>query len=544
MMWRGIAIGIIISAPMGPVGILCVQRTLEKGRNVGLFTGIGAAISDLFYCLITGFGLSFIEEFLKANQNVIQILGSAVLVVFGIYLWRSNPTKSLKKPDERPASKGKNILGGFLFTVSNPLIIFLIIGLFARFNFLLPEIQFYHYLIGFAFIFIGALVWWWMVTFFVDKVRSHFNLRSMWLINKIISVIVMIFALVGFITAITSMASAKSPVMHLNSSRGFAQIETLSRHPGQPLLIESAIPDTAIRILPLDQPEDFVFSFRLTNVNNAPGRSYPYTGGEGKKQKTTHPGWMVFVDDTQGARHGFHLRTDDDRFDTSRTASVRVSPVGLPGAESVAITSGMDIYDGENAFRVVKRDGILTLLCGNRSYEAVASAPADFKATAVGIGVTPGGKVLVDHITLDTTERPQGQPAALRSDIALLEQKIARSSDRMEGVWEIFDRSLDEDYLRLGGSYRLAIVRNDSPVKGYDLVYLAGARKNKDAWHAGRLKGRLNETSFSGVYDLVWIDPAGNQLPGEVKAQYEQGGLITVQFPAHSISTLRLKRVK
>ena len=51
MLWRGLAIGVIISAPMGPVGILCVQRTLEKGRYTGFFTGIGAALSDLFYCL-------------------------------------------------------------------------------------------------------------------------------------------------------------------------------------------------------------------------------------------------------------------------------------------------------------------------------------------------------------------------------------------------------------------------------------------------------------------------------------------------------------
>ena len=90
---RGLAIGVMISAPMGPVGILCIQRTLNTGRLAGLYTGIGAAASDLFYCLITGFGLSFIEEFLERNQNVIQLVGSIVLIAFGIYLWRKNPAK-------------------------------------------------------------------------------------------------------------------------------------------------------------------------------------------------------------------------------------------------------------------------------------------------------------------------------------------------------------------------------------------------------------------------------------------------------------------
>ena len=104
MMWRGFAIGVIISAPMGPVGILCVQRTLSKGRKTGLYTGIGAAISDLFYCLLTGFGLSFIEEFLEENQNMIQLVGSAVLIGFAAYLFFSNPSKSIRKPGENPGS--------------------------------------------------------------------------------------------------------------------------------------------------------------------------------------------------------------------------------------------------------------------------------------------------------------------------------------------------------------------------------------------------------------------------------------------------------
>lgn len=208
MLWHGLAIGIMISAPMGPVGILCIQRTLNRGRRTGFFTGVGAAFSDLLYCLLTGFGLSFIEEFLKRNQDVIQLVGSLVLIAFGIYLFRKNPAKSLKSPDT--ADKGsvrKDIIGGFLFTVSNPLILFLIIGLFARFNFLMPEFQFYHYFLGFLSILAGALGWWWIVTFFVDKVRSHFNVRSMWLVNRIIGVIIFGFAIFGIATSIIGLTS-------------------------------------------------------------------------------------------------------------------------------------------------------------------------------------------------------------------------------------------------------------------------------------------------------------------------------------------------
>lgn len=197
MILSGIAVGVIVSAPMGPVGILCIQRTLNKGRWSGFFTGVGAALSDIFYCLLTGFGLSFIEGFIDRNQNAIQLVGSLVLIGFGLYLFKKNPSKQLKKPMPAISTIKKDIITGFLFTFSNPLILFLIIGLFARFNFMHPDFKFYHYITGFLFIFIGANLWWYVVTYFVDKVRAHFNLRSMWLINRIIGTIVLVFALVG-----------------------------------------------------------------------------------------------------------------------------------------------------------------------------------------------------------------------------------------------------------------------------------------------------------------------------------------------------------
>ena len=207
MIWRGIAIGIFISAPMGPVGILCIQRTLDRGRRTGLYTGIGASISDMFYCLLTGFGLSFIENFIERNQNIIQLIGSAVLVGFAIYLFRKNPASALRRPDQARESVRKNILGGFLFTFSNPLILFLIIGLFARFNFMIPDMRWYHYIVGYAARGAGALMGWWVVTWFVDKVRAHFNVRSMWLINRIIGIIIAIFAVVGIVTGIMNLTS-------------------------------------------------------------------------------------------------------------------------------------------------------------------------------------------------------------------------------------------------------------------------------------------------------------------------------------------------
>ena len=199
---RGFVIGVLISAPMGPGGVLCIQRTMNKGRWAGFYTGLGAAISDLMYSLLAGLGLSIVIDFIEANQNPLQIAGSIVLLVFALYLLRRNPVRTLRRLKDKKKSYVQDLVTGFLFTVSNPLILFLIIGLYARFNFMLPEYDVYHYLLGYLFIFVGAISWWFVITFFVNAVRSHFNLRSMWLVNRIIGAIILVMSLVGLVMGV------------------------------------------------------------------------------------------------------------------------------------------------------------------------------------------------------------------------------------------------------------------------------------------------------------------------------------------------------
>ena len=194
------SIGIILSAPMGPIGILCIQRTLNKGRISGLFTGVGAAASDLFYCLLVGLGISLVTDFIADHVNVLQIIGSAILIVYAVYMIFHNPVSQIKENIDQRDDHLRDTVTGFLFTLSNPLIMFLIIPLFARFSFPLPEYRFYHIIIGYASIVLGALLWWSVITFFVDKVRSHFNIRSMWLINRIIGSIILVLSLYGLVT--------------------------------------------------------------------------------------------------------------------------------------------------------------------------------------------------------------------------------------------------------------------------------------------------------------------------------------------------------
>ena len=201
---HGLAIGILVSAPMGPIGMLCIQRTLNKGRVSGLCTGIGAALSDFIYALLAGLGMSIIIDFVEDYEAQLQLIGSAVLLGFGIYIARKNPAKALRarKKGKQKKDYVQDLATGFLFTFSNPLILFLIIGLYARFNFPAAEFTWADYLIGYISIIIGALAWWLTITYFVNKVRGHFNVRSMWIINIVIGSLICLMSVAGFIMSL------------------------------------------------------------------------------------------------------------------------------------------------------------------------------------------------------------------------------------------------------------------------------------------------------------------------------------------------------
>ena len=167
---KGFIIGVVVSAPLGPVGVLCIQRTLNKGRWYGFVTGLGASLSDIAYALLTGYGMSFVFDYINKNIFYLQLLGSVMLLLFGIYTFRSNPVQSIRPASSSKGSYFHNFITAFFVTLSNPLIIFLFIGLFARFAFVQPGVLVFEEITGYLAIAIGALTWWLGITYFVGRV--------------------------------------------------------------------------------------------------------------------------------------------------------------------------------------------------------------------------------------------------------------------------------------------------------------------------------------------------------------------------------------
>ena len=204
--FKGMLIGLIASAPMGPVGVLCVQRTLNKGRWYGFITGIGAALSDIIYAAITGYGMSYVMDVLSNQQTkmYLQIVGSIMLLAFGVYTYKSDPTKKIHKSGNGKGTLLHNGVTAFFVTFSNPLIIFLFLACYAQFAFVMPDHPF-EMVVGFLSIVLGAMLWWFGLTWLIDKIRGKFDDNGIRLINQVIGAVVVLCSIIMFLGTVTNL---------------------------------------------------------------------------------------------------------------------------------------------------------------------------------------------------------------------------------------------------------------------------------------------------------------------------------------------------
>ncbi len=200
---EGITIGLCTSIPVGPIAILIIQRTLQKGRLHGFFSGLGAATSDTFYALLAIVGLSVVLSFIEENKLIIQIAGSAIMMIFGVYIFFQNPAKNIEKSKTDKSSYWQEYLTAFFLTLSNPLMIFLYIGLFAQYNFISSESHFFEIAIGICSVFLGAGLWWFLITLLASIFRKRFNIRGLWILNKATGLLIFVIALAALVSSVS-----------------------------------------------------------------------------------------------------------------------------------------------------------------------------------------------------------------------------------------------------------------------------------------------------------------------------------------------------
>ncbi|OFX58033.1 MAG: hypothetical protein A2066_16005 [Bacteroidetes bacterium GWB2_41_8] len=196
---KGILIGLLVSIPLGPIGVLVIQRTVNKSRKAGLLSGMGAALSDTLYAIIAGFSLTFVIDFIREHEILFQSVGALVVLGLGIHIFFKNPVTDLRRNRLRGNTHFQDIISSFLVTFSNPLTVFVFLAVFTSSGVAINLEQPYHSFFVILGVFTGACLWWFSLSGIVSLFRHKINLRILWWINKTAGVVIVIFVLVTVI---------------------------------------------------------------------------------------------------------------------------------------------------------------------------------------------------------------------------------------------------------------------------------------------------------------------------------------------------------
>jgi len=197
---KGLIVGFLASIPLGPVGVLCIQRTINKGRLSGIISGMGAATVDSFFALVAALGLTYIINFIEEQQFFIQLIGGGVLMFLGANIFYTNPVKQIRRHRRKKNKLIEDFFSVLFLTLSNPLAVFLFVAAFAGIGMVTSSDSSLKSSMIIAGVFAGAMAWWGALTFLIDLFRKKFRLKQLWWINKIAGIIILIFGLAAMLS--------------------------------------------------------------------------------------------------------------------------------------------------------------------------------------------------------------------------------------------------------------------------------------------------------------------------------------------------------
>jgi threonine/homoserine/homoserine lactone efflux protein len=188
---RGFIIGLSIAAPVGPIGVLCIRRTLAEGRLNGFLSGLGAATADMFYGAVAAFGLTFITDLLVGQANWLRLIGGMFLLYLGY-------KTLLAKPAERAAQASRTGLFGaylstFFLTITNPMTILSFVAIFAALRLGDSSGDYASAAFMVLGVFLGSAAWWLGLSFGVGLLREKFRPDWMVWVNRISGLIIITF---------------------------------------------------------------------------------------------------------------------------------------------------------------------------------------------------------------------------------------------------------------------------------------------------------------------------------------------------------------
>ena len=198
---RGMGIGLAIAAPVGPIGVLCIRRTLADGRVTGLVTGLGAATADLMYGAVAGFGLTFVSSVLVAQQRWIRLIGGAFLCYLGARTLLSRPASGATSAIPSVSGLGAAYASTLALTLTNPATIISFAAIFAGLGIAGAHGDYIASGALVAGVGLGSALWWLILSGGISLLRERMDARALGWVNRVSGIVLLGFGLVALASA-------------------------------------------------------------------------------------------------------------------------------------------------------------------------------------------------------------------------------------------------------------------------------------------------------------------------------------------------------
>jgi threonine/homoserine/homoserine lactone efflux protein len=198
-LFKGIIIGFAMAVPIGPIGIMCIRKTLTEGRLRGLVIGLGAATADLLYACVAAFGLTYISTLLSHERIWIRLVGGTLLLFLGVRTFRSKPT------DPKLKNNISGMFGSYITTVfltlTNPLTIFVFIAIFAAIVIGSEHIYISESMLV-AGVFCGSFLWFLLLSSGVTLFRKKLDMNGLQWVNRVAGVLIVLSGIAAIVSVI------------------------------------------------------------------------------------------------------------------------------------------------------------------------------------------------------------------------------------------------------------------------------------------------------------------------------------------------------
>jgi threonine/homoserine/homoserine lactone efflux protein len=200
---KGILLGLAVSMPLGPIGIVLINRTLKRGMLSGFFSGLGLASADTLLAVLAALGFNVILSFINQERFIISIVAGLIIVGIGLKIFFSNPVKDLRNREKANKSLWRDYYSVFVLSISNPYTIFIFVAFFSGVHIdadVKPELVPFFLVPG---VFIGTITWWFFLSYFVSRFKKNIRLRVIVRVNKVAGIVVIVIGVIVLLSVFT-----------------------------------------------------------------------------------------------------------------------------------------------------------------------------------------------------------------------------------------------------------------------------------------------------------------------------------------------------